>query len=85
MQIELNCPCCQCSFSAAPETASDEVFLRMFDDGRSFALGDGETFEDMIFTTLTEQGAIACPECGDPVNVTEESLGQLAMEMLAQW
>ncbi len=85
MQIELSCPCCQCCFTAPPETTSEEVFLRMFDDGPRFSLGDGETFEDMIFATLTEQGQIHCPECGDPVSVSEESLGKLAMEVLAQW
>ena len=44
----------------------------------------GETFEDMIFTTLTRDGHIACPECGDPVAVSEESLGRLALSMLSQ-
>jgi hypothetical protein len=85
MQIELLCPCCTCSFVASPDASSEEVMLRMFENGPAYALGDGETFEDMIFSTLTEQGDIRCPECGDPVSVSEESLGRLAMEMLAQW
>ena len=39
----------------------------------------------MIFNALTEHGAIHCPECGRPVSVCEESLSQLALEMLSQW
>ena len=30
-------------------------------------------------------GVIRCPECGDPVNVSEESLGRLTMEVLGRW
>ena len=55
----------------------------MSNDGPWYALGDGETFEDMIFSSLTENGFISCPCCGECVSVSEESLGQLAMEMLA--
>jgi len=85
MQIELLCPCCSCRFVAPPETSADDVMERMFRDGPTYALGDGETFEDMIFSTLTERGSITCPECGEPVNVSEESLGRLAMSMLERW
>lgn len=85
MLIELCCSTCACRFAAPPETDCDAAIERMFDEGPRYALGDGETFEDMIFTTLMEDGQISCPDCGDPVGVTEESLGQLAMEMLAQW
>ena len=85
MQIELSCSTCACHFAAPPETHCEDVIDKMFDEGPRYALGDGETFEDMIFTTLMEHGEISCPECGEPVSVTEESLGQLAMEVLAQW
>jgi hypothetical protein len=85
MQIELCCSTCACRFAAPPETGCEEVIDRMFDQGPRYALGDGETFEDMIFTTLMERGQISCPDCGDAVGVSEESLGQLAMEVLAQW
>ena len=84
MQIELYCDCCACRFVAPPHASSNEITDRMFDQGPWYALGDGETFEDMIFTTLTQEGNIACPECGDPVAVSEESLGRLVMSMLAQ-
>lgn len=83
MQIELVCPTCTCSFAAPPDTSFENIRARMFNEGPWYALGDGNTFEDMIFSTLMERGAICCPECGDPVSVTEESLAQMAMEMLA--
>jgi hypothetical protein len=57
----------------------------MTDEGPWYALGDGETFEDMIFTALTSRGAIHCPECGEAVSVSEESLGELAMAVLTQF
>jgi len=84
MQIELCCPSCACRFAAPPDATGEEVFERMFDEGPWYALGDGATFEDMIFSTLTEHGQISCPECGDPVSVSEESLGQIALSMLSR-
>src|SRR5262245_22899056 len=83
MRIELYCPHCSCRFVAPPDASAEEINERMFDEGPWYALGDGNTFEDMISTPLTERGAICCPECGDPVSVSEESLGQRAMEMLS--
>lgn len=85
MRIELFCQSCCCRFVAPPETTSGEVLEHMEARGPFFHLGDGETFEDMIFTTLSEQGSIHCPECGQAVTVSEESLGQLALEMLSRW
>jgi hypothetical protein len=57
----------------------------MADEGPWYALGDGETFEDMIFSTLFSHGAIRCADCGECATVTEESLGQLALEVLGSW
>ena len=85
MRIELFCPHCSCRFVAPPEASSDEIFERMLDAGPCYALGEGETFEDMIFTALMCRGAIHCPECREPVSVSEESLGKLTMETLASW
>jgi hypothetical protein len=85
MRIELNCTSCFCRFVAPAQTPDDEIRERMCTDGAWYALGDGNTFEDMIFASLMERGAIYCPECGEPVSVSEESLGQLAMEMLADF
>ena len=84
MQIELYCDACCCRFVAPPEASANEVTDRMFEEGPWYALGDGETFEDMIFTSLIDQGHIFCPECGEPVAVSEESLGQLALSILSQ-
>jgi hypothetical protein len=85
MQVELNCPHCACSFAAEPETPAPEVFERMTEKGPWYALGDGETFEDMIFTTFFAGGSIRCSDCGESVFVSEQSLGQLAMEVLGTW
>lgn len=85
MQVELFCPHCCGSFAAAPETPAAEVLDRMAEDGPWYALGDGETFEDMIFSTLFACGTIRCSECGEPVQVSEQSLGQLALEVLGSW
>jgi hypothetical protein len=85
MQIELHCPNCFYRFCAEPETPAEDVFDRMSEEGPWQALGDGETFEDMIFSTLTATGAIQCPECGEPVSVSEESLGEMTMELLSRW
>jgi hypothetical protein len=85
MRIELSCTSCLCHFAASPETSPEELYEQMFDEGPKFCLGDGETFEDMIFATLTTNGNIHCPECGQAVGVSEESLGQWALELLASW
>jgi len=85
MQVELYCTHCPCRFAASPDTPAAEVLERMTEEGPWYALGDGQTFEDMIFTSLMARGAIRCPECGEPVAVSEESLGRLTMEVLACW
>ncbi|MFO0969704.1 MAG: hypothetical protein U0793_29450 [Gemmataceae bacterium] len=85
MQVELLCPSCRTNFVAPPQATAEEIRDQMTENGAWYALGEGETFEDMIFSTLTEEGAIFCPECGAPVHVSEESLGRLAMEVLSCW
>lgn len=85
MQVELCCSNCAGRFAAPPESPANQIWERMANEGPWFALGDGETFEDMIFATLTDKGQISCPDCGEMVLVTEESLSQWAMELLAQW
>lgn len=85
MRIELYCGNCDYSFAAPPETSAEETWQKMAADGALYALGDGETFEDMIFGTLTSEGEIRCPECLHPVTVSEETLGRLAKELLAEW
>ena len=62
----------------------DEAMSRIFPEVPGFALGDGETFEDMIFTALDDDRTTDCPTCGETMQVSEESLGQLALSMLAR-
>jgi hypothetical protein len=85
MRIELHCANCARTFTAPPDMAAEQIIDRMSGERAWYGLGEGETFEDMIFSSLTEDGEIRCPECGEPVHVSEESLGRLAMEMLARW
>jgi hypothetical protein len=85
MQVELYCPCCDRAFVAAPETPARDVLDRMAEQGPWYALGDGETFEDMIFSTVFACGHVRCGECGEPAEVSEESLSQLAYEVLGAW
>jgi hypothetical protein len=85
MQVELFCPHCACSFAAEPETPAAEILDRMAEDGPWYALGDGQTFEDMIFSTLFADGDIHCSECGGQVSVSEQTLGQLTLEVLGSW
>ena len=84
MQVELYCSKCTSRFAADPNTPALDIMDRMFEHGPWFCLGDGETFEDMIFNALTANGDIPCPWCDEPVHVAEESLGLLAQEMLSQ-
>ncbi len=85
MQVELYCRRCSCRFAADPDTPAAEVLDRMAGDGPWYALGDGETFEDMIFSTLFAYGDIRCAECGERASVSEESLGRLTLEVLGSW
>ena len=85
MQVELFCDKCACRFVAPPDASAAQIMSRMMEEGRWYPLGDGETFEDLIFAALTEQGAIYCPRCGEEAAVSEESLGMLALDMLAEW
>jgi hypothetical protein len=84
MQIDMCCPRCLCRFAAPTDAASDDILGRVFEDQPIYALGDGETFEDMISNALSEQRPTHCPECGAVVHLSEESLGQLALTMLAR-
>jgi hypothetical protein len=84
MQIELCCPNCRCRFTAPPDSAGEEALDRMFTDAPCYPLGDGETLEDAIYTSLAGQDEIDCPECGRAMQVSEETLGALASTMLAR-
>jgi hypothetical protein len=85
MQVELFCPDCLQCFVADPDTPAAEVLDRMLENGPWQGLGDGETFEDMIFNALMEHGSIRCPDCGHAATIIEESLCQLTLEVLGNW
>ncbi|HWG42258.1 MAG TPA: hypothetical protein VN688_05680 [Gemmataceae bacterium] len=69
MEMELICPDCNCSFSAAGETTEEDIVRRMTDEDPWYALGAGDCFHDMIHTALEHRGRIVCPECGALVRV----------------
>jgi hypothetical protein len=48
-------------------------------------VGDGETFEDVLASVLTAEGALHCPVCGKPAPLCEESLSRAELETLARW
>lgn len=85
MQVELYCPRCCMSFASSPEAPAREVLDRMASNGPWYALGDGETFEDMIFSALFSRGTIRCAECGEAATVNEQSLGRWTQEVLGSW
>jgi len=83
MMVELVCPYCPFHFSARSDASASEVLDRMIEDGPWFALGNGETFHDMLYTALTTRGAIRCPECHEDVVVLEEGDCGAADELLS--
>ena len=85
MQLELHCDRCHHDFVSALEDIAGRALEDITTEGPWFALGDGETLEDRLFANLTDPGKIACPDCGGPVSCSQESLGCLSQELLAQW
>jgi hypothetical protein len=81
MQVELCCPSCHHHFLTSSETGAAERLDRIAGEGPWQSLGDGETFEDHLAAMFSE----SCPNCGDTVGVSEESLGRLTREVLATW
>jgi hypothetical protein len=82
VEIELFCPACLSRFAASPDTPADEIIDRMREEGPWYALANGASFEDMIFSALLYRGAIRCPDCSKPVLIREKTLGRL-IDMLA--
>jgi len=82
MQVELHCPACLLHFRSDLDAAALD---RISAAGPWCALGDGETLEDRLHADLLADEEACCPLCGTDVAVTEESLGELSSELLAQW
>jgi hypothetical protein len=81
MELDLRCPACL----SHVETLEELTMLdRIFGDRACCALGDGETFEDMIHSVLSEHGAMQCTSCGKPIELSEDDLGHLAWTMLSR-
>ena len=85
MSVELYCPGCESPRAASPDTPAAEVVERLTSQGPWQILGDGETFEDAVFTALSARGGLCCGECGAALTVREEELGRLTQEVLACW
>jgi hypothetical protein len=85
VQVVLYCSRCCRHFVSSPDTPTGELLDRLSAEGPWMALGDGETFEDSIVATLRDHDGTCCPQCGARVTITEESVGRLAMQVLAGW
>ncbi len=85
MQVEVDCPVCHRRYPVPPDNPAAAALERMTHIGPWCAVGDGETFEDMLFAVVTAPGTLHCPACGKPGTVSEESLNRIALQTLAQW
>jgi hypothetical protein len=85
MQLELHCPSCARSFALPSDSPAAEFLDWMAERGMWCPLGDGETIEDNVYGALATQDGLRCPECCNPLSVSQESLSRLARELLVQW
>jgi hypothetical protein len=85
MPVELECPRCFSHFSPEADAPARGAWERMTEEGPWSALGDGETFEDVLHTALTAQGSPRCPHCGAAVPVSQDDLCALSREILSNW
>ena len=85
MHIELHCPRCFTTFQPEGVEPAGDVWGRMTEEGPWYALGDGETLEDVIFSALSAGGGVRCPRCGEAVPVTQDDLCEMSQKILANW
>jgi hypothetical protein len=85
MQVELHCDRCGQHFTSSLSDAADQALTEIHAEGPWFALGDGETFEDRISARFSGAAAVPCRCCGAPTTLSEEGLGRLSRELLANW
>ena len=85
MTFQLHCSRCAQDFRVPVDSPAAAVLERVAEDGPWCALGDGETFEDTVYTALSSQQSVSCPCCGGPVSASEDSLSQFSQTLLEQW
>lgn len=73
--------CCNCSnqTDTPPGDFTDDLLEKLNREGPWDGLGDGQTFEDILYQRLAE-----CPACGRAVAIKEEELCRMSMAMLTQ-
>jgi endogenous inhibitor of DNA gyrase (YacG/DUF329 family) len=78
--------CAECGARFTPEEANHgAIWEQICEENPWMDLGDGATLEDRLFARLDHEGGIPCPQCGTPVELTEQSLSQLSLHVLGQW
>jgi hypothetical protein len=85
MRLELHCLRCQHDFLVPNDSPAADALEQTAAEGPWCAVGDGQTLEDKVYSDLLASDAGRCPECGGPVTLREECLGQFAQELLACW
>jgi hypothetical protein len=85
MQLEMRCAHCSYQTVIPHDPREWQAWKQLAAEGPWASLGDGETFEDRICATLQSADGGRCPKCGGPLYASEESLGSVSQELLAQW
>ncbi|TMQ33396.1 MAG: hypothetical protein E6K70_13335 [Planctomycetota bacterium] len=85
MAFELHCPRCRSYFEVPSHSPAFAALEHIAEESPWSVLGDGETFEDRLYNALTNEEAIRCPDCGGPIQVSEETLSRFSRELLAHW
>jgi hypothetical protein len=85
MRLQFHCTGCSTNNSIELTSPLGSVLERIRDQGPWVALGDGETLEDQLHNELTGNEDSWCPDCGNPIAFSEESLAQFSRELLMHW
>jgi hypothetical protein len=83
--FELHCSSCNRSFSVPSDSSTAVLLDGMAENGTWCPLGDGETIEDNIYSALATQDDLCCPECNNPLTISQETLSRFARELLVRW
>jgi hypothetical protein len=85
MQVEMHCRRCRSRLIPTVSPQTELIWKQINEEGPWSMLGDGQTVEDRLSAQLQPGSATCCPQCGAAIGLTEETLGQLALELLSQW